>query len=275
MERLVEVKLAEVHILAILDCYYRLFPLTYISYDPKGITIQGSNKDRKILATTVVPQESSEHYECKESMVIAVPLHLGQLGGRCVSIEVLKMDSWRVKNVFKSNNGVSYEAISSYMYELNDSPSLPERMSFERYSSTKKFPLCDEDPNGKVEGEINESRVESFKVDILRISKFIVGDPGESYCTIPIKCFKLLNKFLGTTINTSKIEFCKSDGPCGPGVEQRLQNDYLFSIDNQYYYSFSGPNVCLARLQMELCWAANAKIKSQHFGVSLKFLACN
>ena len=45
------------------------------------------------------PRESFEHYEYKESMVIAVPLHLGKLGGRCVSIEVLKVDSWRVKNV--------------------------------------------------------------------------------------------------------------------------------------------------------------------------------
>ena len=47
----------------------------------------------------------------------------------------------------------------------------------------------------------------------------------------------------------------------------------------RYYHSFRGPNVCLARLQIELCRAANylqpAKIKSQHFGVSLKFLVCN
>ena len=70
--------------------------------------------------------------------------------------KVLNMDSWRVKNVFKSNNGVSYEVISSYMYELKDSPSLPERISFEKYSSTMKFLLCDEDPNGEV--DVNESR---------------------------------------------------------------------------------------------------------------------
>ena len=44
-------------------------------------------------------------------MVLAVPCHLGKLGGRCSSIKVLKMDSWRVKNVFESNNGVSSEAI--------------------------------------------------------------------------------------------------------------------------------------------------------------------
>ena len=50
-------------------------------------------------------------------MVLATPHHLSKLGGRCVSIDVLKMDSWRVKNVFKPNNGVFYEAISSYMYK--------------------------------------------------------------------------------------------------------------------------------------------------------------
>ena len=97
MERLVEVTLSKVNILSIIDCYYRLFPLIYISYDSEGITIQGtavpagSCEERKILAITVIPRDSFEHYECKESMVIAVPLHLGKLGGRCVSIEVLKM----------------------------------------------------------------------------------------------------------------------------------------------------------------------------------------
>ena len=113
MERLVEVTLKKVNVLSMLDCYYRLFPLLYISYDSEGIKIQGSCEEQKILATTIVPQDSFEHYECKESMVIAVPLHLGKLGDRCISIEVLKMDSWRVKNAFKSNNGVWYEALAA------------------------------------------------------------------------------------------------------------------------------------------------------------------
>ena len=56
MERLVEVTLKKVHILLILDCYYRLFPLIYISYDSEGMTIQGSNEDRRILATTTIPK---------------------------------------------------------------------------------------------------------------------------------------------------------------------------------------------------------------------------
>ena len=89
MERLVEVTLSKVNILSILDCYYRLFPLIHISYDSEGITIQVSCEERKILATTVIPRDSFEYYECKESMVIAVPLHLGKLGGRCVSIDEL------------------------------------------------------------------------------------------------------------------------------------------------------------------------------------------
>ena len=88
-------------------------------------------------------------------LVIAVPLHLGKLGGRCVSIEVLKMDSWRVKNIFKSNNGVSYEAVSSYMFKLTDQPKITESISFERYPSTKKFLSCIECPSGEVEVKVN------------------------------------------------------------------------------------------------------------------------
>ena len=161
MEILVEVMLSKVNILSIIDCYYRLFPLIYISYDSERITIQGSAvpagscEERKILATTVIPRDSFEHYECKESMVIAIPLHVGKLGGRCVSIEVLKMDSWRVKNVFKSNNGVSYETVSSYMFKLMYYPEITESVSFERYPSTKKFLSCVEDPTGEVEVEVN------------------------------------------------------------------------------------------------------------------------
>ena len=139
-------------------------------------------------------------------MVLAGPYHLGKLGGgggRCISIKVLNKDgSWRVKNVFKSNNGVSYEAICSYMHKLSDHLKITTGISFERYPSAKKFLLCDEVPNGEVEVEVNEE-VATFKVDVLRISKFIVGEPGEPYCKIPIKRLKLLNKFLGTTINNS------------------------------------------------------------------------
>ena len=71
MERLVEVTLSKVNILSILNCYYRLFPLIYISYDSEGITKQGpavptgSCEERKILATTVIPRDSFEHYECE------------------------------------------------------------------------------------------------------------------------------------------------------------------------------------------------------------------
>ena len=171
MERLVEVILKKLNILSILDCYYRLFQLIYISYDSEGITIQGpavpigSCEDQRILATTVIPQDSFEHYECKESMVIALPLLLGKLGGRCISIEVLKMDSWRVKNVFKSNNRVSYKAVSSYMFKLMDYPKITESISFEWHPSTKKFLSCIEDPKGEVEVEVNEE-VATFKVDI-------------------------------------------------------------------------------------------------------------
>ena len=112
--------------------------------------------------------------------------------------------------MFKTNNGVSSKTISSYMYKLSNHPKITKGISFEHYPSTKKFLLYDEVPNGEVEVELNEG-VAMFKVDVLRISKFIVGGPGEPYCKILIKCLKALNKFLGTTINNSKIEFCKDE----------------------------------------------------------------
>ena len=120
------------------------------------------------------------------------------------------MDSWRVKNVFKSNNGVSYEAIGSYMFKLTDHRKITECISSEHYPSTKKFLSCVEDPSGEAEVEVNEG-VAMFKEDIFRISKFTIGEPGEPYCKIPIKSLKLLNKFLGTTINNSETEFCKRE----------------------------------------------------------------
>ena len=53
--------------------------------------------------------------------------------------------------MFKSNNGFSYEAISSYMYKLSDHPKITESISFEHYPSTKKFLSCVENPKGEVE----------------------------------------------------------------------------------------------------------------------------
>ena len=126
MERLVEVKLARVHILLILDRCYRLFPLIYISYDSEGVTLQGSY--RRILATTTIPRDSFKSYEFRgKPLVLAIPDDLKKLSGRCMEIVILKIDSWRVKNVFKSK-GVSYECISSYMYELLDHPQLDSGM---------------------------------------------------------------------------------------------------------------------------------------------------
>ena len=136
------------------------------------------------------------------------------------------MDSWRVKNVFKSNNGVSYEAISSYMFKLMDHSKIAKSISFESYPSTKKFLLCVEDPKGKVEVEVNGGGGGggcNVQGGNFCISKFIVGDQGEPYWKIPIKSLKLLNKFLGTTINNSKTEFCKDE------------DTFLFSVDKKHY----------------------------------------
>ena len=114
------------------------------------------------------------------------------------------------------------------MYKLSDHPKITEGISFERYPSAKKFLLCDEVPNGEVEVEVNEG-VATFKVDIFCISKFIVGEPGEPYCKIPIKHLKLLNKFLGATISNSKNEFCKEDD--GHNV------NFLFSVEKEHYHT--------------------------------------
>ena len=42
MERLIEVELKKVHILEILNCYYKKFPLIYVGFDSEEITSQGS-----------------------------------------------------------------------------------------------------------------------------------------------------------------------------------------------------------------------------------------
>ena len=141
------------------------------------------------------------------------------------------MDSWRVKDIFKSNNRVSYEVISSYMHKLMDHPKITKGILFESYPSTKKFLLCNGDQNGEVEVEVPKDRVNEgvamCKVDILQISKFIVAEPGEPYCKILIKHLKILNMFLGTTINNSKIEFSKEDD--GHNVT------FLFLVDKEHY----------------------------------------
>ena len=81
---MVEIKLKKVHILSILDCYDRLFPLIYISYDSEGMTIQGLNEDRRTLATTTIPRDSFESYEFRgEPIVLAVPKQIRELGGKC------------------------------------------------------------------------------------------------------------------------------------------------------------------------------------------------
>ena len=65
--------------------------------------------------------------------------------------------------------------------------------------------------------------IATFRGEIFCISAFIIGELGEPYCTIPDECLKLLNKFLGATINNSKIEFCKKD------------QNLLFLVDKEHY----------------------------------------
>ena len=65
--------------------------------------------------------------------------------------------------------------------------------------------------------------IATFKGEIFHISTFIIGEPGEPYCMIPDERLKLLNKFLGATINNLKTEFYKKD------------ENLLFSVDKEHY----------------------------------------
>ena len=138
------------------------------------------------------------------------------MGGKCESISILWVDSWRVK----SDNGVSYEAISHTMHKLLTQPRLDSRISFERYATAMKiFWGVD------IEVSVNDG-IATFKEGSIRISSFMIGDPGGPYCMIPGEQLKLLNKLLGSTINNSKIKFCKCE-----------DTEFLFLIDKEYYHT--------------------------------------
>ena len=119
--------------------------------------------------------------------------------------------------MFESHNGVSYEALSSYMYKLLDHPQMESAILFERYPAAKE---C----LGGVDFEVSvKDRTALFRGEIFCISTFTIGELGEPYCMIPDECLKLLNKFLGTTISNLKIEFCK------------LEDKLLFLVDKEHY----------------------------------------
>ena len=136
-------------------------------------------------------------------MVLAVPHHVRELGGKCLNISILKINSWRVKNVFKSDNEVSYEVISSYMYKLSPHPTMDSPISIERYPAAKK---CLKGVD--VEVSVKDG-IATFRGEIFRMSAFTIGELGEPYCMIPGDCLKLLNKFLGAIIKGSRINFVR------------------------------------------------------------------
>ena len=75
------------------------------------------------------------------------------------------------------------------MFKLTYHPKITEGISFESYPSIKKFLSCLEDPKGEDEVEVNGG-LQHSRWKFFRISKFIVGDPGEPYFKIPIKTIK-------------------------------------------------------------------------------------
>ena len=116
-----------------------------------------------------------------------------------------------MKFVFKSNNGLSYEAISHTMHKLLTQPRLDSGISFERYATAMKCLMLVD-----VEVSVNDG-IATFKGGSVRISLFTIGDPGEPYCMIPGERPKLLNKFMG--------------------MESDQTENLLFPIDKEYYHT--------------------------------------
>ena len=119
MEKLIGLTLKKVPILKTLDCYFKMFQMVKVKFDSRGITIQESCDERGMLANTFIPSSSLEDYDCQEPVVIAIPKCIRQMGGKCIKIEISRVDSWRVKSIFKSDNGVSYEVLSHTMHKLS------------------------------------------------------------------------------------------------------------------------------------------------------------
>ena len=217
MEKFIGLTLKKVPILKILDCHFRIFPMVKVKFDLRGITIQVSCDERGMLSNTFIPRGSLEDYDCQELVVISIPKCIKPMGGKCVSIEISRVDSWRVRSIFKSDNGVSYEILSHTMHELSPLSHLDSRISFDRFVTSKK---CIRGEEIDVEVSVSEN-VASFKGRT--ISSFTIGEEGELYCKIPGERLRLLSKFLGATINNSKMEFGKKD------------KELLFSIEKDYY----------------------------------------
>ena len=151
-------------------------------------------------------------------MVVAIPKYIKMLGGRFVRISITNIDSWRVRVTFKSDNGVSYEAISTYMYKLLDQPVIDSGISFERYTVVKK---CS--GGAHIDVSVNGG-IATFRESSFRISTFTIGEPGEEYCKIPSTKLNILNKFLGN-LKGLKITFEYKGG------------DFLFSGIGNHYLS--------------------------------------
>ena len=94
MEKLnVRLTLKKVPLIKIFYCYFRIFPMVRVEFGSRGITIQESCNERGMLANTFIPRSSIEDYDCQEPVVIAIPKCIRQMGGKCVQIEISRVDS--------------------------------------------------------------------------------------------------------------------------------------------------------------------------------------
>ena len=71
-----------------------------VEFGPRGITLQESCDEKGKLANTFILRGSLENYDCQEPIVIPIPKCIKRMGGKCVSIEISRVDSWRVRSIF-------------------------------------------------------------------------------------------------------------------------------------------------------------------------------
>ena len=96
------------------------------------------------------------------------------------------------------------------MYKLEPIvvPAKNQAIKFERYPLVRKCLI--EGITKFIEVGFNDDRIAWFRINN-GISMFVIGDINEMHYTIPIKRLKFRNKFLGSSIKNSSIEFYKDE----------------------------------------------------------------
>ena len=64
-----------------------------VEFGPRGITIQESCDEIGMLANTFIPRSSLEDYDCQKPVVVEIPKCIRRMDGKCIKIEISRMDS--------------------------------------------------------------------------------------------------------------------------------------------------------------------------------------